>query len=70
MDHGIYLCALNYQLRGLLSFLRYYRYNEDMRAVDPDYPKPISKWQGVPDGVTAAIMSKDQSTYSHFLINR
>ncbi|XP_062850009.1 matrix metalloproteinase-14-like isoform X2 [Trichomycterus rosablanca] len=45
---------------------KYYRFNEDMRAVDPDYPKPISKWQGVPDNIKAAIMSQDQS-YTYFL---
>ena len=43
-----------------MSPSRYYRFNEDTRSVDPEYPKPISVWQGVPDNIKAAFMSRDQ----------
>lgn len=46
---------------SIFSSLRYYRYNEALQAVDPGYPKPISKWQGVPDDIKAAFMSQDPS---------
>ena len=39
---------------------RYYRFDEESRTVDRDYPKSISVWQGVPDNLKAAFMSKDQ----------
>lgn len=42
--------------------LRYYRFNEKSRTVDPDYPKPISVWTGVPDNIKGAIMSEDGGT--------
>ncbi|KAL6490019.1 hypothetical protein MHYP_G00003640 [Metynnis hypsauchen] len=60
--------ALFYTPTGNTFYFRgnkYYRYNEDSRSVDPDYPKPISKWQGVPDNIKAAFMSRDQS-YTYF----
>lgn len=43
--------------------VRYYRYNEDSRSVDPEYPKPINVWQGVPDNIKAGIMSRDQGNH-------
>ncbi|XP_026884540.1 matrix metalloproteinase-14b [Electrophorus electricus] len=60
--------ALLYTPTGYTYFFRgnkYYRYNEASRSVDPDYPKPISKWQGIPDNIKAAFMSRDQS-YTYF----
>ncbi|KAG9332310.1 hypothetical protein JZ751_015412 [Albula glossodonta] len=48
------------------SSSRYYRFNEKTRSVDPEYPKPISVWQGVPDNLKASIMSKDGGTYTYF----
>ncbi|KAF5889670.1 matrix metalloproteinase-14-like, partial [Clarias magur] len=55
--------ALFYTPTGNTYFFRgkkYYRYNEELRSVDAGYPKPTSKWQGVPDDVKAAFVSRDQ----------
>lgn len=38
---------------------RYYRFDEQTRAVDSGYPKPISMWSGAPDNIKATIMSED-----------
>ncbi|KAM9425592.1 matrix metalloproteinase-14a isoform 2-T2 [Pholidichthys leucotaenia] len=60
--------ALVYTPTGQTFFFRgskYYRFNEQRRTVDPDYPKPVSKWSGVPDNIKAAIMSEDGS-YTYF----
>lgn len=38
----------------------YYRFNEASQTVDDGYPKSISVWQGVPDNIKSAFMSKDQ----------
>ncbi|XP_041949542.1 matrix metalloproteinase-14b [Alosa sapidissima] len=60
--------ALLYTPTGMTYFFRgnkYYRFNEDTRSVDPDYPKPVSVWQGVPDNPKAAFMSRDQG-YTYF----
>uniref|UniRef100_A0A3P8SKW1 Matrix metallopeptidase 16 n=1 Tax=Amphiprion percula TaxID=161767 RepID=A0A3P8SKW1_AMPPE len=37
---------------------RYWRYNEDMRTMDPGYPKPITVWRGVPDSPQGAFVDK------------
>lgn len=54
------------ELYSVFFFLRYYRYNEELQSVDPDYPKPSSKWLGVPDNIKAAFMSRDQSKNAFF----
>lgn len=54
--------AVFYTPTGNTYFFRgtkYYRFNEKSRSVDPDYPKPISVWLGVPDNIKGAIMSED-----------
>uniref|UniRef100_A0A671KB79 Matrix metalloproteinase-14-like n=1 Tax=Sinocyclocheilus anshuiensis TaxID=1608454 RepID=A0A671KB79_9TELE len=54
--------AVFYTPTGNTYFFRgtkYYRFNEKSRSVDPDYPKPISVWQGVPDNIKGAFMSED-----------
>lgn len=43
-----------------MSPCRYYRFNEHSRSVDDGYPKSISVWQGVPENIKSAFMSKDQ----------
>ncbi|KAK2861060.1 hypothetical protein Q7C36_005226 [Tachysurus vachellii] len=65
--------ALYYTPTGNTYFFRgnkYYRYNEELRSVDPDYPKPCSKWQGVPDDIKASFMSRDQSFTYFYKANK
>ncbi|XP_014870346.1 matrix metalloproteinase-14b [Poecilia latipinna] len=60
--------ALFYTPNGQTFFFRankYYRFNEDSRRVEDGYPKSIDMWQGVPENVKAAFMSKDQA-YTYF----
>lgn len=47
-------------------FYRYYRFNEQTRAVDSGYPKPMNTWSGAPDNIKAAIMSEDGCRFSGF----
>uniref|UniRef100_A0A4W4GJE8 Peptidase metallopeptidase domain-containing protein n=1 Tax=Electrophorus electricus TaxID=8005 RepID=A0A4W4GJE8_ELEEL len=37
---------------------RYWRYNEDIRSMDPGYPKPITIWKGIPDSPQGAFVDK------------
>lgn len=39
-------------------YQRYWRYNEDMRTMDPGYPKPITVWKGIPDSPQGAFVDK------------
>lgn len=41
---------------------RYWRYNEEMRTMDPGYPKPITVWRGVPDSPQGAFVDKANGT--------
>ncbi|CAB1317281.1 unnamed protein product, partial [Coregonus sp. 'balchen'] len=34
------------------------RYNEEMRNMDPGYPKPITVWKGIPDSPQGAFVDK------------
>lgn len=47
----------------LLVFpFRYWRFNEEMRTMDPGYPKPITVWRGVPDSPQGAFVDKANGT--------
>lgn len=41
-----------------MFLFRYWRYNEEMRTMDPGYPKPITVWRGVPDSPQGAFVDK------------
>lgn len=43
--------------------LRYWRYNEDMRTMDPGYPKPITIWKGIPDSPQGAFVDKANGSF-------
>lgn len=60
--------ALFYTPNGNTYFFRgskYYRFNENTRSVDSDYPKPINTWSGVPDDIKGAIINEDRA-YTYF----
>ncbi|MGH0140096.1 UNVERIFIED_CONTAM: hypothetical protein FKN15_020095 [Acipenser sinensis] len=44
---------------------RYWRFNEELRAVDKDYPKPISVWGSIPSSPKGAFLS-DDGAYTYF----
>ncbi|XP_061100813.1 matrix metalloproteinase-15 [Conger conger] len=44
---------------------RYWRFNEQTRAVDRDYPKPISVWGSIPPSPKGAFLS-DDAAYTYF----
>ncbi|XP_064193436.1 matrix metalloproteinase-15 [Anguilla rostrata] len=44
---------------------RYWRFNEQSRAVDRDYPKPISVWGSIPVSPKGAFLS-DDTAYTYF----
>lgn len=46
---------------------RYWRYNEDMRTMDPGYPKPITIWKGIPDSPQGAFVDKVNGTTATFI---
>lgn len=54
--------ALRWEHVGKTYFFkgdRYWRYNEDKRATDPGYPKPITVWKGIPQSPQGAFVSKE-----------
>lgn len=54
--------ALRWEPVGKTYFFkgdRYWRYNEDKRATDPGYPKPITVWRGIPQAPQGAFISKE-----------
>ncbi|XP_043937463.1 matrix metalloproteinase-15 [Protopterus annectens] len=60
--------AIWWELTGHTYFFqgdRYWRFNEDRRASDPGYPKPISVWAGIPDTPKGAFLSED-GAYTYF----
>nr|KAF6426568.1 matrix metallopeptidase 16 [Molossus molossus] len=38
---------------------RYWRYSEEMKTMDPGYPKPITIWKGIPDSPQGAFVHKE-----------
>lgn len=58
--------ALRWEPVGKTYFFkgdRYWRYNEDKRATDPGYPKPITVWKGIPQAPQGAFVSKEGCEY-------
>uniref|UniRef100_A0A3B4XPB0 Matrix metallopeptidase 15 n=1 Tax=Seriola lalandi dorsalis TaxID=1841481 RepID=A0A3B4XPB0_SERLL len=44
---------------------RYWRYNEETRTTDRDFPKPISRWGRIPPSPKGAFLS-DDGAYTYF----
>uniref|UniRef100_A0A8C1Z8I3 Matrix metallopeptidase 15a n=1 Tax=Cyprinus carpio TaxID=7962 RepID=A0A8C1Z8I3_CYPCA len=44
---------------------RYWRFSEESRAVDKDYPKPVSVWGSIPGSLKGAFIS-DDGAYTYF----
>lgn len=64
--------ALRWEPVGKTYFFKgdkYWRYNEDKRATDPGYPKPITVWKGIPQAPQGAFVSKEGCEYKHFIYN-
>ncbi|XP_010778978.1 matrix metalloproteinase-15-like [Notothenia coriiceps] len=49
----------------LLSVCRYWRYNEETRTTDRDFPKPIERWGKIPHSPKGAFLS-DDSAHTYF----
>lgn len=43
----------------LLSLCRYWRYSEETRTTDRDFPKPNTRWGRIPDSPKGAFLSDD-----------
>ncbi|XP_017297564.1 matrix metalloproteinase-24 [Kryptolebias marmoratus] len=60
--------ALRWDSVGKTYFFKgnqYWRYNEEKRAADPGYPKPIGVWKGIPDSPQGAFISSE-GFYTYF----
>ncbi|KAG9353413.1 hypothetical protein JZ751_018009 [Albula glossodonta] len=60
--------ALRWEPVGKTYFFKgdqYWRYNEEKRAADPGYPKPITVWKGIPEGPQGAFVNKE-GMYTYF----
>lgn len=50
---------LNIKSTFFSLFYRYWRFSEESRAVDKDYPRPISVWDSIPSSPKGAFLSDD-----------
>ncbi|KAJ8259656.1 hypothetical protein GJAV_G00171950 [Gymnothorax javanicus] len=60
--------ALRWEPMGKTYFFKgdqYWRYNEEKRAVDTGYPKPITVWKGIPESPQGAFVSRE-GFYTYF----
>ncbi|TMS05196.1 Matrix metalloproteinase-16 [Larimichthys crocea] len=60
--------AIWWEPNGLTYFFsgdRYWRYNEETRTTDRDFPKPNSRWGRIPDSPKGAFLS-DDGAYTYF----
>lgn len=48
---------------------RYWRYSEEMRSMDPGYPKPITIWKGIPESPQGAFVHKENGMQTHLCFN-
>lgn len=52
-----------YETHISLSVCRYWRYNEETRTTDRDFPKPINRWGRIPSSPKGVFLSDDGGTY-------